>query len=140
MEGEQLNSSPQRNAVLPPDKMRDFVLRLISYDQLISDIAAGAVQGSVTQLDWIVTVIVELQYATGTITINSFELSIEEVAHRLLQTKSYDIELILRDMRQNLSPIQTDQQLVKVLYNTIGSLRSYQYRQRKEQIRHKRKG
>ena len=124
---------------LPPAEMRDFVLQLISYNQLITDISTGAIQGSVTQLDWIVTVIVELQYATGTITIGHFELSNEEVAHRLLQAKSYDVELLLRDLSRKLSPIQTDQQLVEALYNTIGSLRSYQYRQHKEQIRHKKK-
>lgn len=116
--------------------MRNFVLRLISYDQLISDIRSGAIRGSVTQLDQIVNVIVELQYKTGTMVIGFFELSIEEVAHRLLQAKYYDIELILRDMTSNKTAhIETDQQLAEALYNAIGSLRSYQYRQRKEQIR-----
>lgn len=135
-----MNTSPQRNAVLPPDKMRDFVLRLISYDQLILDIASGAIRGSFTQLDQIVNVIVELQYETGTMVIGSFELSIEEVAHRLLQAKYYDIELILGDMTSSkTSRFETDQQLIEALYNTIGSLRSYQYRQRKEQTRYKRK-
>lgn len=133
-----MNTSPQRRTVLPPDEMRAFVLQLISYDQLVSDIEAGAVRGSVAQLDQIVNVIVELQYETGTMTIGSFELSIEEVAHRLLQAKYYDIELILRDMA--VSHLETDQQLVQALYNTIGSLRSYQYRQRKEQTRYKGKG
>lgn len=120
--------------------MRDFVLRLISYDQLILDIASGAIRGSFTQLDQIVNVIVELQYETGTMVIGSFELSIEEVAHRLLQAKYYDIELILGDMTSSkTSRFETDQQLIEALYNTIGSLRSYQYRQRKEQTRYKRK-
>ena len=112
--------------------MHDFVLRLISYDQLISDIASGAVRGSVTQLDQIVNVIVKLQYETGTMVIGSFDLSSEEVAHRLLQAKYYDIELIMRDMTSSkTSRIETDQQLVEALYNTIGSLRSYQRRQRR---------
>lgn len=115
---------------LPPDEMRIFVLQLISYEQLVSDIAAGTIRGSITQLDRIVNVIVELQYETGTMTIGSFGLSIEAVSHRLLQAKYYDIELTLRDMA--ISHIETDQQLVQTLYNTIGSLRSYQYRQRRE--------
>ena len=126
---------------LPPDEMHTFVLRLISYDQLISDIASGAIRGTVTLLDQIVNVIVELQYKPGTMVIGSFKLSNEDVAHRLLQAKYYDIELIMRDMTSSkTSRIETDQQLVEALYNTIGSLRSYRHRQRKEQASHKRKG
>lgn len=117
---------------LPPDKMRTFVLQLISYDQLIANIAAGVVRGSVTQLDRIINLIIQLQHETGTMIIDGFELPVEDVAHRLLQTKYYDIELILRDMTgRKKRRFETDQQLVHALYNIIGSLRSYQYRQRR---------
>lgn len=115
---------------LPPDEMRTFVLHLISYDQLVSDIATKTIRGSVVQLDWIINTIVQLQYETGTMTIGSFELPIEAVAHRLLQAKYYDIELTLRDIA--VLHLETDQQLIQALYDTIGSLRSYQYRQRRE--------
>lgn len=121
---------------LPPDEMRTFVLQLISYDQLVSDIATKTIRGSVAQLDRIINMIVQLQYETGTMTIGPFEMSVEDIAHRLLQAKYYDIELILRDMAaRRISHYETDQQLVQALYDTIGSLRSYRYRQRRERSR-----